>query len=192
MCGGTVPENSLVHQDIQHQSFMSLCHGIFRIYFQFQTHYRIKKLSGVCVLSKNHYILGDYIMNHTYRTWIFHYTEMGKSLRIIYIYKYVFPSAFNIFNRCGKIGKPTVTVVMIWSFLKEKYWVPSTSIFVCWAFLAHPTWTKELCNHMPLLQTLPEGDGWLNGLNGWKPWPIYRWCSQLETSIYGWDFPWLC
>lgn len=86
MCGGTVPENSLVHQDIQHQSFMSLCHGIFRIYFQFQTHYRIKKLSGVCVLSKNHYILGDYIMNHTYRTWIFHYTEMGKSLRIIYIY----------------------------------------------------------------------------------------------------------
>jgi hypothetical protein len=110
----------------------------------------------------------------------------------LYIYKYVFPSAFNIFNRCGKIGKPTVTVVMIWSFLKEKYWVPSTSIFVCWAFLAHPTWTKELCNHMPLLQTLPEGDGCLNGLNGWKPWPIYRWCSQLETSIYGWDFPWLC
>ena len=25
----------------------------------------------------------------------------------------------------------------------------------------------------------------------WK-WPIYRWFSQLETSIYGWVFPWLC
>ena len=23
-------------------------------------------------------------------------------------------------------------------------------------------------------------------------WPIYRWFSQLQTSIYGWDFPWLC
>ena len=88
MCGGTVPK---IHWFIRIFNIKVICHYVmvFLGYiFNFKKHYRIEKILGVCVLSKNHWLVITliYIMNYTYPTWIFHYTEMGKSLGIKHMF----------------------------------------------------------------------------------------------------------